>query len=109
MRLAAEPDITVIGEAADGETALALASALLPDIVLMDLLMPRMDGIAATTALHTICPNVDVIMLTIHDEPAAHACAEGAGVSAFITKRASMKELLVAIRQMAGKVTRDPG
>jgi DNA-binding NarL/FixJ family response regulator len=100
MRLAVEPDITVIGEAADGKTALALALALLPDVVLMDFRMPHMDGIATTKALRAICPNVAVIMLTIHDSTAMHAGAEDAGASALITKRASMKELLATIRQV---------
>lgn len=107
MRLAAEPDVTVIGEAADGETALVLAPTLLPDVVLMDFEMPRMDGIATTEALHTICPKAAVIILTIRDDAAAQACAEDAGVSAFITKRGSMDELLAAIRQTAGKVIPD--
>ena len=101
MRLAAEPDIAVVGEAPDGETALALAPTLLPDIVLMDLRMPRMDGIMTTRALHALCPNVSVIMLSIQDDAMARACAKEAGVSAFLTKRASTKELLAAIRQMA--------
>jgi len=101
MRLAAEPDITVIGEAADGETVLALAPTLLPDVVLMDFEMPRMNGIATTEALHTVCPNAAVIILTIRDDAAARTCAAEAGVSAFITKRGSMDELLAAIRQTA--------
>jgi len=103
MRLAAEPDVTVVGEAADGDTALALAPTLLPDVVLMDFEMPRMNGIATTEALRTICPNATVIMLTIRDDTAARTCAEEAGVSAFITKRVSMDELLAAIRQTASK------
>ena len=96
MRLAAEPDITVIGG-----TALSLAPALRPDIALIDFQMPHMDGIATAKALLAICPHIAVIMLSIHDATATRACAEDAGVSAFITKRASMKELLTTIRQTA--------
>jgi DNA-binding NarL/FixJ family response regulator len=103
MRLTAESDVTVIGEATDGECALALASTFLPDIVLMDFQMPRMDGLAVTKALRAICPNAAVIMLTIRDDAAARAQAEDVGVSAFITKRASTEELLLAIRQTADK------
>ena len=99
MRLAAEPDITVIGEAANGEAALTLAPALNPDIALVDFQMPHMDGIATAKALHTICPHVAVIMLSIHDDIATRASAQAAGVSAFVTKRASMKELLATIRR----------
>ncbi len=100
MRLAAEPDITVIGEAASGETALALAPALRPDVALIDFQMPHMDGIATAKALRTICPHVAVIMLSIHDDTRTQDSVEAAGVAAFVTKRASMKELLATIRQM---------
>ena len=103
MRLAAEPDVLVIGEAADGDTALTLAPALRPDIALIDYQMPHMDGIATAKALHTICPDVAVIILSIRDDAATRASAEDAGVSAFVTKHASMKELLATIRQAAAK------
>jgi DNA-binding NarL/FixJ family response regulator len=109
MRLAAEPDVTIIGEATDGESALALAATFLPDIVLMDLQMPRMDGIVVTKALHAICPNTAVIILTIHDDAAARARAGDMGVSAFITKQASMDELLAAIRETASKRGQNSG
>lgn len=101
MCLAAEPDMTVVGEVTDGESALALVQTLLPDIVLMDFQLPHIDGIATTKALHTICPDVAVIMLTMYDSTAMHTGAEHAGVSAFVTKRASMQELLATIRQIA--------
>lgn len=101
MRLAVEPDITVVGEAANGETALTLAPALHPDIALVDFQMPHMDGIATAKALHTICPYVAIIMLSIHEDTATRTCAQDAGVSAFVTKRASMKELLATIRRTA--------
>jgi DNA-binding NarL/FixJ family response regulator len=103
MRLEAEPDMWVIGEAANGETALTLASALGPDAALIDFQMPHVDGITTAKALHTICPYVAVIMLSMHDDTATRALAEDAGVSAFVTKRANMQELLVAIRQTTGK------
>lgn len=107
MRLASESDMTVVGEATAGETALALAPVLLPDIVLMDFQMPDIDGIATTKALHTIYPNVAVIMLTIHDNTTTRARAEDADVSAFITKQISMNELLAAIRRTADTVKRE--
>src|SRR5512137_1337543 len=66
MRLEVEPDLSVVGEASDGEIAVELARALGPDIVLMDVEMPHMDGIAAADAIHSSCPNTPVIILSIH-------------------------------------------
>ena len=99
MRLAAEPDVMVIGEAVDGNEALALAQRLHPDVVVMDVEMPRMDGIAATQALHALSPRLAVIVLTIHDDEATQARARAAGAIALITKRGTNGELLAAIRQ----------
>ena len=109
MRLAAEPDMTIVGEAANGEAALSLAQTLLPDVVLMDVEMPRLDGIAATQALHKMCPHMAVIMLTMHENATARARAEAAGVTAYITKRGTMDGLLNAIRQVSSKAQPDSG
>jgi two-component system, NarL family, response regulator NreC len=100
MRLAAEPDLQVVGEAADGEAALSLAQELHPDIVLLDMEMPHMDGIATTDTLHKLCPLTLVIMLTIHDDAGARARAENAGAAAFIPKSAPSDMLLATIRQI---------
>jgi DNA-binding NarL/FixJ family response regulator len=100
MRLAAEPDLSVIGEASDGEAALVLAQALCPDIVLMDVEMPHMDGIATANALREICPNTCVILLSIHDDTRTRSCAEKAGAAAFISKSVPADQLLAAIRQV---------
>jgi len=101
MRLAAEPDLMVIGEAADGETALELAQKLYPDVVLMDVELPGMDGIATTSALRSVCPGVTVIMLSIHDDAHTRMCAENAGAMAFVPKSALADMLLAAIRQVS--------
>jgi DNA-binding NarL/FixJ family response regulator len=100
MRFAAEPDLSVVGEAPDGEAALALVPSLCPDIVLMDVEMPLMDGIAATAALHRICPQTVVIMLSIHDDALTRARAADAGAAAFVAKSMPPDTLLVAIRQV---------
>ena len=86
MLLDAESDLSVIGEAADGEAALALAASLRPDVVLMDVEMRRMDGIATTTALHRLFPRTPIIMLSIHDDAAHAARADGAGAATFVSK-----------------------
>jgi len=101
LRLAAEPDLSVVGEASDGVAALERAQALHPDIVLMDVEMPGMDGIAAAHALQSICPNICVIMLSIHDDAHTRSCAEKAGAMAFISKSAPADRLLETIRQVA--------
>jgi DNA-binding NarL/FixJ family response regulator len=102
MRLAAELDILVVGEAADGASALDLIPALDPDVVLMDLELPCLDGLATTQALQALAPNITVIVLTIHDDADMEARARAAGASAFITKRGTKlgasDQLLAAIR-----------
>lgn len=101
MRLAAEPDLEVVGEAADGEVALSSVQALCPDVVLMDVEMPHMDGIAATGALRKLCPSTAVIMLSIHDDARTRAQAENAGAAAFVGKSLPTDMLLATIRQVA--------
>ncbi|MBV9355505.1 MAG: response regulator transcription factor, partial [Chloroflexi bacterium] len=64
MYLAREPDFEIVGEAEDGSQAVRLARELKPDVVVMDLLMPVMDGIAATTVIRTQLPEVEVLALT---------------------------------------------
>ena len=100
MRLEAEPDLSVIGQAPDGEVAVELAQALGPDIVLMDVEMPHMNGIAAAEAIHLICPNSLVVILSIHDDAHMRECAENAGAAAFVLKAAPADMLLAAIRQL---------
>ncbi len=101
MRLAAEPDLCVVGDAVDGETALDLAISLSPDVVLMDVEMPGADGVTITRALHSICPHTAVIMLSIHDDPLTRARAADAGAAAFVAKFMPADTLLATIRQMA--------
>ena len=99
LRLAAEPDLLVVGEASDGVVALERAQALHPDIVLMDVEMPHMDGIATANALREICPNICVIMLSIYDDARMRSCAQKAGAVAFISKSVPTDRLPAAIRQ----------
>ena len=66
--LAQHPDITVVGEASNGEAAVALARELRPDLVIMDVVMPGMDGISATRQIRAECPDTRVIALSMHSD-----------------------------------------
>ena len=101
MRLSLEPDITIVGEASDGYEAIVLAGRLQPQIVIMDVRMPSMDGLEATKALRTSAPNTAVIITTMYDTAAARAQAEAVGAVAFIPKQSNPEELLAAIRRAA--------
>jgi DNA-binding NarL/FixJ family response regulator len=101
VRLQLEPDIQVVGEASTGAEALALAQTLLPDVVLMDVQMPDMDGITATAALRRLVPGSAVVMLSIHDDTQTRARAQAAGAVAFVEKRGDPDALMAAIRQAA--------
>jgi DNA-binding NarL/FixJ family response regulator len=105
MRLALEPDILVVGEANNGEEALALAQTCSPDVVLMDVEMPKMDGITATQALHTLAPSSAVVVMSIHDDAATQTRAQAAGAFAFISKSGAIESLLSAILQAARHIS----
>ncbi len=100
MRLSMEPDIVVVGEANSGEQAIELVYELAPDIVLMDVEMPGMDGITATAALRTTTIQSAVIMMSIHDDAQTRARAQAAGASAFVTKSGIFEELLATVRHI---------
>jgi DNA-binding NarL/FixJ family response regulator len=102
MRLQLEPDITVVGEAEDGNAAVAAAQSLHPDVLVMDYEMPGMDGIEATRTLADLGSDSRVVMLSIHDNPAVKQAAAGAGVHAFVAKHQPSEALLAAIRSAAG-------
>lgn len=89
--------IQVVGEAGDGQQAMLLARSLQPDVVLMDLAMPVLDGFAATRMIKAEKPAVRVIALTIHSDPATRLKARQAGVDSFIEKGVPLVEVLRAI------------
>jgi signal transduction histidine kinase/ActR/RegA family two-component response regulator len=91
-------EMEVVGQAADGRAALALARTLMPDVVLMDLAMPVMDGIDATRILTSELPKVQVIGLTMHEETDQVRALLAAGAVACLSKRDSADEILAAIR-----------
>ena len=101
MRLHMEPDIQIVGEASTGTEALSKVQALSPDVVLMDVEMPEMDGIEATTSLCMANPQSAVVILSIHDDALTRRRAQAAGAVAFVEKRGATDTLLAAIRQAA--------
>jgi DNA-binding NarL/FixJ family response regulator len=98
MVLAHEQDIEVVGEAADGAEAVAMAVDMAPDIVLMDVRMPRRGGIDATSAIKEAVPTAKIVMLTISDEEADLYDAIKAGAMGYLLKEISIDEVASAIR-----------
>jgi DNA-binding NarL/FixJ family response regulator len=99
--LSSQPDFEIVGEAADGEEALLQASRLHPNVVLMDLRMPVLDGAAATRRLHTTQPDCRVIVLTTFDEDETVFDGLRAGAIGYLLKDAPTEKLYEAIRAAA--------
>lgn len=107
--LGGEPDIKVVGEAADGETALRLVRQQRPDVVLMDIRMPVLDGLAATRRLVELGIPSRVLVLTTFDQDEYVFEALRAGASGFLLKDATAEELVTAVRTLAaGEALLDP-
>ena len=98
--LAEEPDIEIVGEAADGQAAVDLAERMQADVVLMDIGMPRLDGIEATRELATRRPSAKVVILTIYSDDDRVFRALLAGAKGYLLKDASPEERLQAIRDV---------
>jgi len=97
--LATEPAITVIGEVGSGAALLEFCRAEQPDLVLLDIRMPDMDGIAATTAIAEAHTHTGVIIITMHDHPFYRSEARRAGARGFVLKDATLDEFLDAIKE----------
>lgn len=105
-----EPDMKVLGEAEDGRSAARMARELGPDIIVMDVCMPEMNGILATSIILTELPKIKVLALSMLDDRRFVSNMLRAGASGYLIKDCSCKELVRAIRQvMANKMYLSPG
>ena len=102
MVLEAEEDIVVVAEAADGEQAVARVEELAPDVVLMDVRMPRMGGIDATRVIRQLFPTTRIIVLTVSDEEDDLYGAVKAGANGYLLKEVSIEEVADAVRAVYG-------
>ncbi len=99
--LAVHDDLYVVGEATDGPEAIELAQELLPDVVLMDINLPTLNGLQATRELKMLCPEINVIMLTAYDDEEQIYHAIRAGASAYYAKDVSPERLVDVIRHVS--------
>ena len=107
--LADAPDIEVVGEASNGREALLLCSRLQPDLVLMDVRMPEMDGLAATRELKQRHPQISVMMVTMHENPDYLLEALKAGAAGYVLKDGLRQEVVTAVRRVReGESSLDP-
>ncbi len=101
LLLNAPADVEVVGEATTGREAVALAQAQCPDVAVLDISMPDMDGIQATAQIRQICAQTRILILTMHESDAYFFRAVEAGASGYILKKAASEDLLVAVRAVA--------
>ncbi|MGW0516760.1 response regulator [Crossiella sp. NPDC003009] len=99
--LAVDTEIEVVGEAADGHQAIERVRELRPDVVLLDIRMPKLDGLAAAAEIRRLAPRTAVVMLTTFSEDAYIARALGDGASGFLLKAGDPRELIAGVRAVA--------
>ena len=99
LMLEGEPDVEVVGEAVNGRHALELCRQLRPDLVLMDVRMPEMDGLTATRAIKEKLPAVSVLLLTVYESEDYRREGASVGAAGYILKDASRQQLLGAVRK----------
>ena len=101
----AEKDLAVVGESDDGEMSVRQALKLKPDVIVMDLMMPKMDGVAATAEIHAKLPETKVVVLTSYSTSDTIAAALSAGAAGAVMKSADDSTLLTAVRAVASGKT----
>lgn len=107
--LGLQPDLEVVGEAADGSEGVAMARRLEPDVVLMDLLMPNMDGVTAIARIKAERPDIEIVTMTSFIEEEQVTAALEAGAAGYVLKDAEAEEVATAVRAAhAGEVHLDP-
>lgn len=109
--LSMEPDLTIIGEAANGRDAVVQILRLCPDIAILDLVMPELDGLAATHQIRQSAPTVQVIMLTMYGAEVYGQRALAAGAQGYVAKECASTDLVTTIRALhtgSHAVTPDP-
>jgi DNA-binding NarL/FixJ family response regulator len=96
-----DPSVQIIGEAMDGQSALRLASELKPDVIVLDLSMPGMDGVRVARSIREQVPRCHILILSVHEDRAYLRQLFEMGVSGYVLKRSAPEELIVAIRAVA--------
>lgn len=105
MQLSLEADLLVVGEAENGSLALELIPSLKPDVIILDLEMPVMDGLSTLEMLRMEYPDICVIMLSIHDSVGDRLRSEVGGASAFVVKSGDPSQLISEIRRVVDHQT----
>jgi DNA-binding NarL/FixJ family response regulator len=101
LLLGLQPDMQVVGEARTGREAIALAQELAPDVVVMDITMPDIDGLAASRYIHSQQPTTQILMLTMHESEEYFLQALRVGAAGYLVKKAAPTDLHMAIRSVA--------
>jgi DNA-binding NarL/FixJ family response regulator len=107
--LSQEPDIEIVGEAADGQEAVEIADAVRPDVILMDKSMPRLDGVGATRLLHDRFPDVRIIGLSMFEKAESAEDMRDAGAVAYLIKSGPIDAVVAAIRAARTSPSPAPG